>query len=44
MLRPVCYLVLKIAARQEVEIGYCPQYQGIWLNRGEIESLGIAQL
>ena len=39
MLCPVCNIELKLANRQGVEIDYCPQCRGIWLDRGELEKL-----
>jgi Zn-finger nucleic acid-binding protein len=43
---PKCNLTLLMTDRQGVEIDYCPQCRGIWLDRGELEkiidrSLGI---
>lgn len=37
---PVCKDVsLAMAERQGVEIDYCPQCRGIWLDRGELDRL-----
>ena len=37
---PVCTgLDLKIAERQGIEIDYCPECRGIWLDRGELEKI-----
>jgi hypothetical protein len=37
---PVCNdISLKIAERQGVEIDYCPQCRGIWLDRGELDKI-----
>ncbi len=36
---PVCSTELKIAERQGVEIDYCPQCRGVWLDRGELDKL-----
>ncbi len=37
---PVCVDVdLRIAERQGVEIDYCPQCRGVWLDRGELEKI-----
>jgi Zn-finger nucleic acid-binding protein len=30
---------LKLAERQEVEIDYCPQCRGVWLDRGELDKI-----
>ncbi len=36
---PVCAVDLKIADRQGIEIDYCPQCRGVWLDRGELDKL-----
>ncbi len=37
---PVCNGVeLKMSERQGVEIDYCPQCRGIWLDRGELDKI-----
>jgi Zn-finger nucleic acid-binding protein len=37
---PVCATIeLKMADRQGVEIDYCPQCRGIWLDRGELDKI-----
>ena len=37
---PVCTGVdLKLAERQGVEIDYCPECRGIWLDRGELDKV-----
>lgn len=37
---PVCKDVdLKIADRQGIEIDYCPQCRGVWLDRGELDKI-----
>lgn len=37
---PVCREVaLVIADRQGVEIDYCPQCRGVWLDRGELDKI-----
>lgn len=36
---PVCDAELKMAERQGVEIDYCPQCRGIWLDRGELDKI-----
>ncbi|GBE93768.1 zf-TFIIB domain-containing protein [Nostoc cycadae] len=36
---PVCHIELRRADRQGVEIDYCPECRGIWLDRGELEKL-----
>ena len=40
MLCPVCETVnLAMTDRQGIEIDYCPQCRGIWLDRGELDRL-----
>lgn len=37
---PVCLQVqLVMADRQGVEIDYCPQCRGVWLDRGELDKI-----
>jgi uncharacterized protein len=36
---PVCNVALTMAERQGVEIDYCPQCRGIWLDRGELDKI-----
>lgn len=36
---PICSIDLLIADRQGIEIDYCPQCRGIWLDRGELDKL-----
>ncbi|MBU5613004.1 TFIIB-type zinc ribbon-containing protein [Geomonas azotofigens] len=37
---PICPGVeLKIAERQGVEIDYCPECRGVWLDRGELDKI-----
>ena len=36
---PACQLDLKMAERQGVEIDYCPQCRGVWLDRGELDKI-----
>ena len=36
---PVDGAILQMTARQDVEIDYCPQCRGIWLDRGELDKL-----
>ena len=36
---PACALDLKMADRQGVEIDYCPQCRGVWLDRGELDKI-----
>ena len=39
MLCPVCKVALTMADRQGVEIDYCPQCRGVWLDRGELDKI-----
>ena len=39
LLCPTCMVDLRIAKRQDVEIDYCPQCRGVWLNRGELDKI-----
>ena len=39
MLCPACMVDLQITERQGVEIDYCPQCRGVWLERGELDKL-----
>jgi Zn-finger nucleic acid-binding protein len=36
---PTCNVNLLISDRQGIEIDYCPQCRGIWLDRGELLDL-----
>jgi uncharacterized protein len=36
---PVCKIPLTMSERQGVEIDYCPQCRGIWLDRGELDKI-----
>jgi uncharacterized protein len=36
---PVCSVELKMADRQGVEVDYCPQCRGVWLDRGELDKI-----
>jgi Zn-finger nucleic acid-binding protein len=39
LLCPSCMVELKIMDRQGVEIDYCPQCRGVWLDRGELDKI-----
>ncbi len=40
MLCPVCKEVaLVMADRQGIEVDYCPQCRGVWLDRGELDKI-----
>lgn len=36
---PVCQVPLVMSERQGVEIDYCPQCRGVWLDRGELDKI-----
>jgi uncharacterized protein len=36
---PICHVDLLIAERQGIEIDYCPQCRGVWLDRGELDKI-----
>jgi Zn-finger nucleic acid-binding protein len=36
---PNCQAELKISERQGIEIDYCPQCRGVWLDRGELDKI-----
>jgi Zn-finger nucleic acid-binding protein len=39
VLCPICKVELKMTERQGVEIDYCPQCRGVWLDRGELDKI-----
>ena len=36
---PVCQTPLSMSDRQGIEIDYCPQCRGVWLDRGELDKI-----
>lgn len=36
---PSCRTALQMTERQGVEIDYCPQCRGVWLDRGELDKI-----
>lgn len=36
---PVCRVPLAMGDRQGIEIDYCPQCRGVWLDRGELDKI-----
>ena len=36
---PQCSVALVMSERQGVEIDYCPQCRGVWLDRGELDKI-----
>lgn len=39
LLCPSCRVTLVMSDRQGVEIDYCPQCRGVWLDRGELDKI-----
>jgi len=39
MLCPVCRVPLSMSERHGVEIDFCPQCRGVWLDRGELDKI-----
>lgn len=36
---PICRVGLVMSERQGIEIDYCPQCRGVWLDRGELDKI-----
>ncbi len=36
---PTCQVALTMTDRNGIEIDYCPQCRGIWLDRGELDKI-----
>lgn len=36
---PACTVSLVMTERQGIEIDYCPQCRGVWLDRGELDKM-----
>ena len=36
---PVCNISLVMTERNNVEIDYCPECRGVWLDRGELDKI-----
>ena len=36
---PTCTTELKMSERSGIEIDYCPQCRGVWLDRGELDKI-----
>lgn len=36
---PVCHVPLAMSDREGIEIDYCPQCRGVWLDRGELDKI-----
>ena len=36
---PTCKIALVMSDRQGIEIDYCPECRGIWLDRGELDKI-----
>ena len=39
LLCPPCQVSLVMSERQGIEIDYCPQCRGVWLDRGELDKI-----
>jgi Zn-finger nucleic acid-binding protein len=39
LLCPSCRVALVMSERQGIEIDYCPQCRGVWLDRGELDKI-----
>jgi len=39
MMCPACEVPLSMADRQGVEIDFCPDCRGVWLDRGELDKI-----
>ncbi|MBL8577290.1 MAG: zf-TFIIB domain-containing protein [Mesorhizobium sp.] len=39
LLCPACQVDLVMSDRQGIEIDYCPQCRGVWLDRGELDKI-----
>lgn len=39
MLCPVCDVDLVMSERKGIEIDYCPECRGVWLDRGELDKI-----
>ena len=36
---PSCNIELKMSERSGIEIDYCPQCRGVWLDKGELDKI-----
>jgi uncharacterized protein len=36
---PICRVPLSMSDRQGIEIDFCPQCRGVWLDRGELDKI-----
>jgi uncharacterized protein len=36
---PLCKIPLALSDREGIEIDYCPQCRGVWLDRGELDKI-----
>lgn len=36
---PNCNTKLTLSERQDIEIDYCPECRGVWLDRGELDKI-----
>jgi hypothetical protein len=35
----MCNVILQVSDRQGIEIDFCPQCRGVWLDRGELDKI-----
>lgn len=40
---PNCSVEMQIVQKNEIDIDYCPECKGVWLDRGEIDKLASIQ-
>ena len=40
---PNCSVEMQIVQKNEIDIDYCPECKGIWLDRGEIDKIASIQ-
>jgi Zn-finger nucleic acid-binding protein len=36
---PVCNVALLMSEKKGIEVDYCPQCRGVWLDRGELDKI-----
>lgn len=39
MMCPHCHVALSMSSREGIEIDFCPQCRGVWLDRGELDKI-----
>ena len=40
---PNCSVEMQIVQKNEIDIDYCPECKGVWLDRGEIDKIASIQ-